>query len=190
MGELKRIVLITISLLAVLFIAACSPAEKSESAQENEFFEKIPVIDAYYNGEKIWFIHTDVTNQEMAEKLTKMVSYRTVYAPQNAEAIDKTKIAKFYIFTNGIDHAGVEPWNGGPFGFQIDIFESVPGDEMYTSVRMPYAVTWNENAKPRILKSVEELMAAETAGELTMESTDVIVNVPVVRWPGGSGKLN
>lgn len=173
-------------LIAIIALAGCARVEK-EAPQE--FFEKIPVVDAYYKGEKIWFVHTDVTDAQLAETLTKMVNYRTIYAPKNAEAVDTSKLAKFYVFTNGIDHAGIEPWGGGPFGFQIDIFESVPGDEGYTSLKVPYLVTWNEDARPRILSSVDELLAAEAAGELTIEESGVIVNTPVLRWPGGRTSL-
>jgi len=167
----------------LLLLGGC--ATKTDLQKEQTYVEKIPVINAYYEGEEIWFVHTDVTDQEMAERLTKMTDYRTVYAPSNLQAVDSNKLAKFYVFTNGIDHAGEEPWGGGPFGYQIDIFESVPGDEGYTSWRMPYAITWNDDAKPRILKSTAELKVAEANDELTIEPTGVVVNVPVVRWPGG-----
>lgn len=41
-------------------------------------------------------------------------------------------------------------------------------------------VIWNEAAAPRVLRSEEEILQAECAGELTIEPTDVIVNAPVV----------
>jgi len=187
---MKKTVLFVIGMMALLVFTGCTQVQQQKAQESNqEFFEKIPVIDAYYEGEKIWFIHTDVTDPGMAERLTKMINYRTVYAPKNAEAVDTAKLAKFYVFSNGIDHAGIEPWGGGPFGFQIDIFDSIPGDEEYTSLRTPYIVTWNEDARPRILKTVDDLKKVEAAGELTIEETGVVVNVPIVRWPGGSTSL-
>jgi len=184
---MKKTIYLILGLIAVLALAGCARVEKE--APQEEFYEKIPVVDAYYNGEKIWFIHTDVTDAQLAETLTKMVGYRTIYAPKNAEAVDASKLAKFYVFTNGIDHAGEKPWGGGPFGFQIDIFDSIPGDEGYTALKAPYLVTWGENARPRILKSVAVLQKAEAAGELTIEEAGVVVNTPVVRWPGGRAAL-
>lgn len=78
-------------------------------------------------------------------------------------------------------------------GYQIDIFESVPGDEGYTPLSNPHLVTWNETATPRILTSLAELLEAEQNGELTIRPTNVIVNAPVVRWPtdylGGRSKI-
>lgn len=173
---------------ALLALVGCAAVEKEKQPQK-EFFEKIPVVNAFYEGKEIWFIHTDVTDAQLAERLTKMVNYRTLYAPKNAEAVDLDKLAKFYVFTNGVDHAGQEPWGGGPYGYQIDVFDSIPGDDGYTSWRTPLLVTWNENARPRILKSVDEVKKAEKAGDVTIEETGLIVNVPVVRWPEGRTAL-
>ena len=186
---MKKTAYLILGMFVLLTLAGCAKIQSATQEEQNEFFEKIPVVDAYYEGEKAWFIHTDVTDPQLAERLTKMVNYRTLYVPKNTEATDKDKLAKFYVFTNGIDRAGEKPWGGGPFGFQIDIFESVPGDEGYTALKAPYLVTWNDNARPRILKSVESLKQAEAAGELTIEEAGVIVNTPVVRWPGGRAAL-
>ncbi|MEE8401598.1 MAG: hypothetical protein V3R86_05550 [Candidatus Hydrothermarchaeaceae archaeon] len=188
---MKKTLLIVIGLAALLVFAGCTQVQQQKTQEGSEEpFEKIPIIDAYYEGEKIWFIHPDVTDPGIAERLTKMTNYRTLYAPKNAEAVDIGKLAKFYVFTNGIDHRGTLPWGGGPFGFQIDIFDSIPGNEGYTSLRTPHLVTWNEGARPRILKSVKVLLEAEARGELNIEETGAIVNAPIVRWPGGGARLN
>lgn len=178
-------ILFLLAILAMLLVVGCTQVKP----QNSEFYENIPVIDGFYEGEKVWFLHTDVTDPKMAERLTMMINYKTVLAPKNAEAVDVDKIAKLYVFTNGIDQSGVKPWGGGPFNYQIDIFDSVPGDEGYTSIRNPHLVTWNEDAVPRILKSEKELLEAEANGELSIKKTPVVVNVPVVRWPGGQAKL-
>jgi len=179
-----------LSLLLVfgLLVTACTTGREKPVAAE-EFYETIPVVDGYFEGGKVWFIHPDVSNAEISEKLTRMISYKTLYVPKHNEVIDAGKLAKLYVFTNGIDHKGVKPWGGGPFGYQIDIFDSIPGDEQYTSIRRPYVVSWNEESRPRILKSEKELLAAEEKGELTITETDFVVNVPVLRWPGGRARL-
>ena len=93
-------------------------------------------------------------------------------------------VADIYVFKKGIDQSDVEPWGGGPFGYQIDIIDSVPGEEKYTPLRHPHLVTWNEDAEPEILESVDELMQAKEAGRLTIKSTDIVVSAPIVSWPG------
>jgi hypothetical protein len=187
---MKKTILFSFGIIAMLLIVGCSQVQQQTTKEsDEEFYETIPIIDAYHEGEKIWFIHTDVTDPKMAERLTMMVDYKTLHVPKNAEAVDINKIAKLYVFTNGIDQSNVKPWGGGPFNYQIDIFDSVPGDEGYTSVRNPHLVTWNEDSTPRILKTEKELLEAEANGELVIKGTPVVVNVPVVRWSGGQASL-
>ncbi len=169
-----------------------NPSRRMTPSVEDPY-ETMPIIDAYYEGEKMWFIHTDVSDEQMARRLTMMVGYHTIHSRRLGEIL-RDKAGKFYVFTNGVEQEGVEPWGGGPLGYQIDIFESVPGDEGYTPLRNPHLVTWTESATPRILKSVAELLEAEQSGELTIRPTDVIVNAPVVRWPtdylGGRSRID
>lgn len=169
------------------------PAQAADGDEDDddEMFEQIPaldipVIDAYYNGEKVWFIHTSASTQQMATQLQEMIHSPVLHVPALDDMVDLDALAPIYVFRNGIDRSNAEPWGGGPFGFQIDILDSVPGDEDYTPLRRPNVVTWNEDADPRILESVEELMEAEEAGDLSIQRMDVVVNAPVVDWPGGS----
>lgn len=146
----------------------------------------IPVINGYYEGDEVWFIHTDTSEEMMAEMMTEMINYPTYDTPQLAEAVDPEEAAPLYVFTNGIDHSDEEPWGGGPFNYQIDVLNSVPGDDEYTALRTPHQVTWNEDASPEILRSEAEVLDAEEAGDVTIEQTDVIVTAPVVSWPGST----
>jgi len=156
----------------------------NEAGETDEFTEPIPMIDAYHEGEKVWFIHTDVTSPEMATRLTRMVGYPSYHVPANAEMVNASELSKIYVFTNGVNRSDAEPWGGGPFHYQIDILDTVPGDEGYTSWKNPQLVTWNENATPRVLRSIEDIEEAQRNGELTIKPTDVVVNAPVVRFPG------
>lgn len=163
--------------------ARTAQAPQVQPISEDRPHERIPVIDAYHEGEKAWFIHTDVSDSAMAKRLTEMVGYRTLHSPRLG-AVDTATVGKIYVFKNGVSREGRKPWGGGPFGYQIDILGSVPGDSGYTALRNPQLVTWKEGATPRILRSVAELEEAERNGELTIEATGVIVNAPVVKWPG------
>jgi len=84
----------------------------------------IPMIDGYYNGEKVYFLHTEVSDKPMAEMMSMMVNFPTLYVPELMN-ISPDDLGKVYIFTNGIP--GTEPYGGGPFFFQIDIFDAIPG---------------------------------------------------------------
>lgn len=171
--------------------SATAQGHEDDGDEGESMFEQIPaialpVIDAYYNGEKVWFLHTSASTQEMADRLAEMINAPVLHVPTLAEIVTLDELGPIYVFRNGVDRSEAEPWGGGPFGFQIDIFDSVPGDEAYTPLRRPHIVTWADDASPRILKSVEELRDAEDAGEVTIEPTDVVVNAPVVDWPDGS----
>lgn len=144
----------------------------------------IPVIDAYYECETVWFVHTSVSDQQMAKQLTEMINYPTLYTPGLDNGVDLDELGNIYVFRNGVDRSDAEPWGGGPFGYQIDVLDSVPDDETYTSLRQPHIVTWEDDADPEILKSVDQLKEAERAGRLSINPTDVVVTVPVVSWPG------
>ncbi len=139
----------------------------------------IPMIDGYYNGEKVYFVHTEVSDKPMAEMMTMMVNFPTLYVPELMN-ISPDDLGKVYIFTNGIP--GTEPYGGGPFFFQIDIFDAIPGQEGYSQFRTPHLVTWSENSSPRLLTSVEELLEAEANGEVSIKKTDLAVNAPMIVW--------
>jgi len=146
----------------------------------------MPMIDGYYKGNKVNFVHTEVSDSGMAEMMTSMINFPTLHVPE-LKNIPEDQTAKVYVFTNGIP--GSEPYGGGPFMFQIDVFDSIPGQAEYSQFRVPHLVTWNENAKPRVLTSESNILKAEASGELTIQKSDTVVNAPMVTWEiqGGYG---
>jgi len=145
----------------------------------------MPLIDGYYNGEKVFFVHTEVSDKDISEMLTMMVNFPTLHVSA-LKNISPDDLATVYIFTNGIPGSG--PYGGGPFFFQIDIFDAVPGQNAYSQFRSPHLVTWSENSSPRLLTSVEDLLEAEANGEVTIEKTDLVVNAPMIVWRSDDGK--
>jgi len=139
----------------------------------------IPMIDGYYNGERIFFVHTEVSDKPMAEMMTMMINFPTLYTSE-LKNIPEDDMSKVYVFTNGI--AGSGPYGGGPFMYQIDVFDSIPDQGGYSQFRVPHLVSWNDNSTPRILTSVDEILEAESNGELTIQKTDNVVNAPMVVW--------
>lgn len=145
----------------------------------------IPMIDAYYNDYRIYFVHTEVSDKQMSQMMTEMVNFPTLYVPELA-SIPQDKLAKVYVFTNGV--SGMGPYGGGPFMYQIDIFDSIPENDGYSQFRVPHLVTWNEEATPRVLTSVEQLLEAEKNGEVTIQPTQNVVNAPVIVWKSDDQK--
>jgi len=107
--------------------------------------------------------------------MTMMVNYTTQYSPRIANVPDNAT-AKVYVFQNGVKGAN-------PFGFQSDVFDSIPTDVSYSPLRKVMFVEWNASiTEPRELKSVEEITAAQRNGELTITETDKVVIMPVIQW--------
>ena len=136
-----------------------------------------PLVKAYHDGGDLYFIHTEASDSSVANMLTKMMGPKVVHMPKLAQTPDSL-LADIYVFKNGIE-------GHGPFGFQPDIFGSVPGDPGYSPLRSIHLVRWNEEAEPKELKTVVALMEARTNGELTIEKAGIVVNMPVLVWPGG-----
>jgi len=142
----------------------------------------MPMIDGYHNGEKVFFVHTEVSDKNMADMMSMMINFPTLHVSDLAN-MPQSEMSKVYVFTNGI--AGSGPYGGGPFMFQIDVFDSIPGQMGYSQFRVPHLVTWNDNSTPTILISVDEIFEAESNGELTIQKTDNVVNVPMIVWKSG-----
>ena len=139
----------------------------------------MPMIDGYYKGNKVYFVHTEVSDSAMAEMMSKMINFPTLHVPE-LKNIPEDQMARVYVFTNGVP--GSEPYGGGPFMFQIDVFDSIPGQKEYSQFRIPYLVTWNNDTKPRILNSESAILKAESDGKVTIEKSNLVVNVPMITW--------
>ncbi len=136
--------------------------------------ELAPLAMAYYEGQEVYFIHPEASDPGVAQVLTDMMGTDVMTVPSLAE-IPAELLGNVYVFTNGIEDMG-------PLGFQPDVFDSVPGDENYTPLRAVSLVTWQADVEARQLVSVEEILGAVEAGELSIEQPGVVVNMPILVW--------
>ncbi len=137
----------------------------------------IPAGLAYAEGQEIRFVHTEVSDEEIAKLLSNMMSSPVLFVPALAQVPDSAT-APVYVFTNG-------PTGMGPLGFQPDVFPYPPGDAKYTPLRSIHQVTWADPAQARELKSAADVQEAEQSGDVTIEKPGVVVNMPFVTWPNG-----
>jgi hypothetical protein len=138
----------------------------------------IPLLKGYENGNELYFIATDVSDEKTAAFANNLTGFKVNYAPALAQT-PQTARAQAYAFANGV--AGE-----GPFGFQLPVVNAKPGDEGYSPLWQVNLVTWNDNATARELRSVKEITTAEQNGELTINTTDTVVNHPAIQWQNGS----
>jgi len=137
----------------------------------------VPNITGYLEGQEILFQHTEVSDPKVAELLTEMVSSPVLVVPALAQA-PPSLLANVFVFKNGVR-------GGGPFKYQPDVFDNPPGTEGYRPLRALALVTWKNEQAARVLKSAREVKAAEQAGDVVIERPGVVVNMPLVTWPGG-----
>lgn len=154
-----------------------APAMDAQSAKA----PRVPPVFGYYDDEAVFFIHTEVSDPEIGEVLTEMMG-SPVPVVASLATVPAAATSPVYVFTNGIEP---EDTPAGPMGFQPDIFAAAPGDEDYTPLRQLVRVTWSDPDQARLVTSVVALRRAESDGQLTLEPTEVVVNGPLLTWPGG-----
>src|SRR5918992_2007263 len=137
----------------------------------------IPLSKGYIDGNIAYFIATDASDKQAVSSITNNTGFPVNYAPLLAQTPNSSR-GQGYVFTNGIQ-------GEGPNGFQIPVANAVPGDEDYSPLWQTNFVKWNDNSTARELKSVEDIMAAQNNGELTITNTNTIVNSPAIKWQGG-----
>ena len=140
----------------------------------------VPPVTGYSEGQKILFLHTETSDPEIAKILTDMMGSPVLLVPSLAKA-PKEMLARVYVFTNGVKGDGPL----GPLGFQPDVFGEAPGHPGYTPLRKIVLVTWKDQPSARTLKSAAEVQEALKANEIMIEEPGVVVNMPMLTWPGG-----
>ena len=168
---MKRNQFILFVLAALLLLNACAPQEKGPAKAE------LPVDKGYAEGNEIYFTHTEVSVAELAEKMTTGMQSPVLYAPSLADVPLESQ-ANVYSFTNGVKGDSMS-------GLQPSVFDNPPGTEGYTPLRRLNMVTWVDEAKARELKTAAEILEATEAGELTIQQTSVVINMPFIVWNGG-----
>lgn len=141
---------------------------------------RVPPVAGYAEGRRIFFIHTEVSDPKIGRIMTDMMNSPVPVVPSLAAA-GEDMVASVWAFTNGVRPKGPR----GPLDFQPDVFDHPVGSDGYRPLRRIHLVTWAEGARARLLKSAREVRAAMAAGEVAVERTDVVVNMPFLTWPGG-----
>ncbi len=106
-----------------------------------------------------------------------MMGSAVLLVAELAQAPSST-LANVYVFTNGVS-------GPGPLGFQADVFDNPPGTSGYRPLRALVQVTWRNAQSARLLKSTGQVRSAESNGEVTLARPGVVINMPMMTWPGG-----
>jgi hypothetical protein len=133
-------------------------------------------MKGYENGHEIFFIATDASDNKTATQITNQTGFKVNFAPLLAKTPEAAR-GQTYVFTNGIQ-------GQGPFGFQLLVVNAKPGDEGYSPLLQSNVVKWNQGITAKEIKSVQDIIAAQQNGSLTVTKTDTIVNHPAIKWEG------
>lgn len=138
---------------------------------------RFPPVRGFGDGGVVFFIHSESSDPKISEVLSLMMGSPVITVPELSKVPDAL-LANVYVFKNG--GKGM-----GPLGFQPDIFDHLPGSPGYRPLRRISFVTWKNPAMGHELKSAGKLMQARAKGELHIERTNVVVNMPMLMWPLG-----
>jgi len=141
----------------------------------------IPLAKGYENGNDIFFIATDASDEKIAQEATKLLGFKVNFAPLLSQTPESAQ-SQAYVFTNGVP-------GKGPFGFQIPVLSAKPGDAGYSPLLQVNTVTWKNGSSVEELKSAQEIIDAQNSGSLTVNRTGIVVNHPAIKWEGGQMKI-
>jgi hypothetical protein len=118
----------------------------------------------FFDGGDAWFIRTDASDADFARE------HGLVYVPKLANALQAMgAYGHIYLFEGGSAD-------------QRPVVNLIPGDTTYTPAFRVHNVTVEGDT---LLDSEAAVLAAGEDGSATIEQTDIIVNFPLVLWPGG-----
>jgi len=179
-------------------VSAASPAVESHEVSHDDHGEKhvdegdldsvlrlsranvpatIPMHMGYYDGEPVYYIITDASDETHADIITQEQGWKVELAPLLEYAPDSA-LSTTYFFTNGVEGDGVH-------SYQNQVFTSIPGQDNYSALTSHIHVTWLDGNNARELTSEAEILQAAENGEVDLADLPVVLNMPQIVWPGG-----
>lgn len=132
---------------------------------------------SYVDGQRIQVLHTEASDRQLADTLSKMMNSPVLHVPSLARAPGEM-LANLYVFTNGARGLGTR-------GFQPDVLDHPPRSAGYSPLRAVNLVMWVDPANARELRSATEVREAERRGEVRIEQPGIVINTPLLSWPTG-----
>ena len=134
----------------------------------------IPMHKGIYNENEILYIITDASDKNYVNIISEKQEWN-IQLSKPIKDIPEDNFQKIFIFKNGIKGDGI-------FGFQNEIFSNTPEQSDYTALGSITEVTWKPGQKEITFQSVFDVIDAEKSGRIKFNETNVIVNVPQIKW--------
>ena len=132
-----------------------------------------PLIFCWYKGQVVYYIRIDSSDQGTAEQ--QGLNYSAALG--NSVNEQPASYDDIYTFTNAKQY-NVVPSAPTPVGYKSN-------DPNYSPIWRVSTVAWNVGARPRTLKSEDEILKAKADGEVTVTKTTVLINCPIFTPEGG-----
>ncbi|MGH2759770.1 MAG: DUF7482 domain-containing protein, partial [Actinomycetota bacterium] len=116
-------------------------------------------------GNDVYYIRTDASDESFAR------DEELVWVPKMAGLNPADATGTWYSISGGVDG-------------QATVLSSEPGRDDYTPAWRVSRARWS--GSPGELKSVDDVLAAESAGDLVVTPTSNVINAPVVKWSDGA----
>ena len=138
----------------------------------------IPLHLGYYDGDSVYFIITDASDEKHAKIISEKQGWNVEVAPP-LENTPKEALSTAYLFVNGVNGEGIH-------GYQSEVVTSTPAQtETYSALTSHVHVIWTDENNARVLDSEQAVIDAETNGEVTLVKLPVVLNMPQIVWPNG-----
>lgn len=138
---------------------------------------EIPMHKGMHNGNEILYIITDASDKDYVNTISEKQELN-IQLSKSLKNIPENNLQKIFLFKNGIEGDGL-------FGFQTDIFSETPQQSNYSPLGSLIEVTWKSGQKEIIFESAADIIDAEQSGRIKFNETNVVVNTPQIKWPGG-----
>jgi hypothetical protein len=163
------------TVIFVLAFAVSIPLHAQSAAAQKAVRPKavVPLVIGWFNGQKVFYIQTEASDQGVAKAMG------VNFVPQIANAINAPggAVDDIYVFTN-FKQGNVIPSAPTPVGPNNT-------DPHYTPLWQVSTVTWNSGTSPLTLTSESQIKEALALGLVTINKTNIVVNCPVLGFPGG-----
>jgi len=134
----------------------------------------MPLSLGWYNGERVYYVTTDITDPPMARAagVNLALRMRDAIPPYPKPPEQKDVLERVYKFPNGEQDA---------------VFASIPRpigpssrDVQYSPLWILYAVKTVAGKESEPLTSEDAILAAEDGGKVTITRTSIVINCPIV----------
>lgn len=163
---------------SLAMLPACCYAAAAEAPAVARQVIELPLVSGWYEGREVQYVTTDVSDAAAALEMGANYVPRLAYALVPAMPGHPGAVERIYRVAN-FNQGSVLPSIPMPAG-------AGNGNRNYSPLWQVYVAQWAADATPHLLRSEEEILAAEEKGLLTVVKSNIVVNCPVI-FAAGAG---